>query len=187
MAGCVVGSLVALTELVLATADAPADLLVRVRGLLDEAFGGDFSDDDWEHTLGGWHVVVGEGDVPLAHAAVVPRVLEIGGQPYRGGYVEGVAAATERRGEGHGTRAVRRAGELLRAEYELGALSTDRHGFYARLGWERWHGPTYVRRGGQLVRTPEEDDGVMVLRLGASRGVDLTAPIACAARSGDDW
>jgi len=66
-------------------------------------------------------------------------------------------------------------------------LSTGRHEFYQRLGWERWLGPTFVRRGEALVRTPDEDDGIMVLRFGRSRDTDLTAPIACEAREGDDW
>jgi hypothetical protein len=44
-----------------------------------------------------------------------------------------------------------------------------------------------VRRDGQPVRTPEEDDGVMVLRHGPSQGLDLNADITCDQRSGDDW
>ncbi len=69
----------------------------------------------------------------------------------------------------------------------MGALSTSKQRFYERLGWERWLGPTFVRRGGGVVRTPDEDDGIMVLRFGASREVDRTAAISCEARSGDDW
>ena len=71
--------------------------------------------------------------------------------------------------------------------HDLGALSTGSPGFYGRLGWERWRGPTYVRRGDDLVRTPDEDAGIMVLRFGPSAGVDLAAPISSEARAGDDW
>lgn len=40
------------------TADlAPADLRA-VRDLLDDAFDGGFSDEDWDHGLGGIHVLV---------------------------------------------------------------------------------------------------------------------------------
>ncbi len=74
-----------------------------------------------------------------------------------------------------------------RAEFEFGALSTGRHGFYERLGWERWHGPTFVRHGPELVRTEDEDDGVMVLRFDRSLAVDLSGSISCEARTGDDW
>ena len=44
-----------------------------------------------------------------------------------------------------------------------------------------------MRREGQPVRTPEEDDGVMVLRHGPSRDLDLTSDITCDQREGDDW
>ena len=59
------------------------------------------------------------------------------------------------------------------------------HHFYERLGWQRWLGPTYVRRSDGVVRTPDEDDGVMVLV--TATAVDLTAPITCEERPGDDW
>ena len=45
----------------------------------------------------------------------------------------------------------------------------------------------FVRRGSTTVRTPDDDDGIMVLRFGPSASIDLTAPISCDARSGDDW
>ena len=77
--------------------------------------------------------------------------------------------------------------QVLRREFEFGALSTSRHDFYARLGWERWRGPTFVRHGRELVRSWDEDDAVMVLRYGPSLSVDLTASISCDARTGDDW
>ena len=48
-------------------------------------------------------------------------------------------------------------------------------------------GPAFVRDGTDLTRTPEEDGGIMVLRFGPSLEFDLEAPIACEARSGDDW
>jgi hypothetical protein len=76
---------------------------------------------------------------------------------------------------------------IVRREYELGALSTARHGFYARLGWECWQGPTFVRDGEHLIRTEDDDDGLMVLRFGPSAQVQLAAPITCAPRPGDDW
>jgi len=98
------------------TAEAPENLLVEIRGLLVQAFDGDFSDDDWEQTLGGWHVVVIGGGAVLSHA-----------------------------------------------------------------------GPTFVRSGSEVIRTEDEDDGVMVLRFGPSEVVDLTAPLSCQSRRGDDW
>jgi aminoglycoside 2'-N-acetyltransferase I len=172
---------------VFATTDAPPGLLPGIRRLLDDAFEGTFTDEDWEHTLGGWHVVVREGERPLAHAAVVPRTLEVAGRRLRGGYVEGVASAPDRQREGLGSLAMLRLMAVLRSRFEVGALSTERHAFYARLGWERWAGPTYVQQGERRLRTAEEDAGIMVLRFGPSRHLALDAEIACRARSGDDW
>ncbi|CAN5259040.1 GNAT family N-acetyltransferase [soil metagenome] len=169
------------------TAEVSADLLTAIRRLLDQAFEGTFSQEDWEHTIGGWHVVVADDGRALSHAAVVPRVLEVAERPLNTGYVEGVATAPARHRKGLGGRAMAEISEVIRSEYEMGALSTGRHEFFARLGWERWRGPTFVRRGSEVVRTEEEDDGIMVLRFGPSKDVDLTAPLTCEGRSGDDW
>jgi aminoglycoside 2'-N-acetyltransferase I len=172
---------------VLTTGEATTALLGAIRHMLDDAFDGAFTEDDWDHALGGWHVVVTDGADVVSHAAVVTRVLEVAGRPFHTGYVEAVATATARQSEGLGSRAMATATDVVRCEFELGALSTGSHHFYERLGWERWRGPTYVRCGEHAVRTPDEDDGVMVLRFGASAGIDLRAPVSCDARIGDDW
>lgn len=169
------------------TEDLDPTQLARVRALLDDAFEGGFGEDDWQHSLGGWHVLVHDGEELVAHASVVGRRIEVADQPWRAGYVEAVAAAPAVQGEGHGTSAMRQLGEVLRAEFELGVLSTGAHHFYERLDWERWQGPAQVRTPSGVVRTPEEDDGVMVLRFGPSATADLGSPITCEERPGDDW
>jgi aminoglycoside 2'-N-acetyltransferase I len=55
------------------------------------------------------------------------------------------------------------------------------------VGWERWRGPTLVRRGAGTVRTALEDGAIMVLRFGASADADLDAPLSCEPRPGADW
>lgn len=172
---------------VLSTADLSAEWRGRLRALLDDAFDGDFSDDDWEHALGGWHVVVTDGPLPVAHAAVVPRAIDVGARTFRAGYVEAVGTAPAAQGAGHGSRAMAEATRLVQRDHELGVLGTGRHAFYERLGWERWRGAAFVLRDGERVRTPGEEDGLMVLRFGPSAGVALTDPIACRPRRGDDW
>ena len=132
-------------------------------------------------------MVVTDGGAVVAHASVVPRELHVDGRPVDTGYVEGVGTAPARQGEGLGTLAMREIDDLIRRHHGLGALATSAHGFYERLGWERWRGPTSVRREGELVRTPDEDDGIMVLRFGPSAAADLGAPLSCEARRGDDW
>lgn len=172
---------------VLTTAEVPSELLVEIRRLLDESFAGHFSEDDWEHGLGGWHAIVTDGDAVVAHAAVVPRTLHVAERPVRAGYVENVGAAPARERRGLATLAMTEINDVLRREFDMGALSTGAHPFYERLGWERWQGPTFVRSGSEVLRTEEEDDGIMVLRFGSSADIDLASPISCETRPGDDW
>ncbi len=169
------------------TGDADPGVLESVRSLMNRAFDGDFSDDDWEHSVGGWHVIALEAKAIVAHASLVERSIEVGGRAFDTGYVEAVAVEPTRQGLGFGTAVMEVVGELIATHHELGALSTGEHHFYERLGWERWHGPTYVRNVDQRTRTVDEDDGIMVLRVGPSIGIDLEAPISCEPRRGDDW
>ena len=172
---------------VVTTSDISADLLTAIRRLADSAFEGDFFDDDWDHTLGGHHFLVTDRDDVIAHAAVVPRILEADGRPLATGYVEAVATNPARQHQGFGSLVMTDASTFIRREFLLGALGTGSHEFYERLGWERWGGPTYVRHDSALVRTKEDDEGVMVLRFGTSLAVDLTAPLSCDDRAGDVW
>ena len=180
--------------LVARTDELPPEVLREVRALMDAAFDDPdhpeeaFDDDDWDHTLGGTHVLLldGEGGV-VAHGSVVDRVLDVGGRPLRTGYVEGVATAAAHEGRGHGTRVLRRIAEIIAERHQLGALGTGAFHFYERLGWERWQGPSFVRVGDELHRTAEDDDGIMVLRVDPSVVPDLAAPISCDDRPGDVW
>jgi aminoglycoside 2'-N-acetyltransferase I len=158
--------------------------LRELRALLDEAFDGDFSDDDLDHCRGGTHLRVRHDGVLAAHAAVVPRRLRVGEEVLRCGYVEAVAVRPSYQGLGLGRAVMQAAGEVLHRGFEVGALSTGSPGFYERLGWRRWHGPTYVVDTA-WHRTPDEDEGVMVLEVATV--LDLTAPIAVEWRPGDSW
>ena len=44
-----------------------------IRTLLDLAYEGDFSSEDWEHTFGGKYFIGYLGDTIIAHGSVVPR------------------------------------------------------------------------------------------------------------------
>jgi aminoglycoside 2'-N-acetyltransferase I len=162
--------------------------LERLRQLADLAFDGNFGDDDWQHALGGHHVVaVDEGEI-VAHAAVVARRITIGARAWGAGYVEAVATHPARQGAGLGTSVMAAVADVVAQHHALGVLSTGEHGFYERLGWERWQGPSFVLEpDGGRRRTADEDDGIMVLRTAASVDVALTDPITCEARPGDDW
>jgi aminoglycoside 2'-N-acetyltransferase I len=165
-----------------------ADDRRAIRALLDAAFAGDVTDHDWAHALGGTHALIEADGAVVAHASVVPRVLDIGQQRIRAAYVEAVAVLPARQGTGLGTAVMRALGEIIAREFELGALSTGEWHFYERLGWERWRGPTWVRHPhGQLERSPRDDDSLMILRTPASPPLDLFAPMTCDARPGDAW
>lgn len=165
--------------------------VARIRAMLDVAFGDDpeeaFTDEDWEHALGGRHFIIEVDGEVVAHAAVAPRELHVEGRPIQTGYVEAVATDPRRQGAGFGTAVMRAAGDHIRAWYELGALGTGLHHFYERLGWRTWQGPTSVRTAGGERPTPEDDGHVMVLTTGATEGIDPTAPISCEWRRGDVW
>lgn len=161
--------------------------MMQIRRLLSDAFEGEFTQEDWQHTLGGWHIVATARQEVLSHAALIERRLQVEARRFRSGYVEGVATAVDHRGEGLGSSVMRQLEDILRSEFEFGALSTSSTRFYDRLGWERWQGRSFVRSGSDLVRTAGEDDGIMVLRFGKSATVDLHSTIACDERPGDDW
>jgi|SRR5688572_3299544 len=168
-----------------------------IRDLLFAAFGTEpdeaFTEDDWQHALGGLHFLLemgGEnasGAEIVGHAAVVERELHVDGAPVRTGYVEAVASVPRRQRSGLGSIVMRDVAGFIRRGYELGALGTGSQGFYERLGWLRWQGPTYVRTAGGLRRTAEEDGYILVLPTPTSPPLDVTAPISCEWRPGDVW
>ena len=166
--------------------------IAAIRALLDLAFGDDaeegFTEDDWQHALGGLHVVAEiEGRI-VGHASVVPRTLWIGDRPIRTGYVEAVATEPSSQGQGIGTALMRAAGAHIADGYELGALGTGAHQFYERLGWRAWQGPSFVRAPNQQRRTPDEDGYILVLETPSTpQPLDVNSPIACDWRDGDVW
>jgi aminoglycoside 2'-N-acetyltransferase I len=160
--------------------------LLALRDLMGLAFD-DFDDLDWQHALGGRHVMVTVDGRPVSHAALVERPIDIAGRRFRAGYVEAVATAPAARGRGAAAAVMHRIGELVRRDFDLGVLCTGLDGFYERFGWERWSGPTAVRLSASVEPTPAEDGLIFVLRHGPSAGVDLISPISCDERTGDDW
>ena len=166
---------------------APAEL-AAIRALMHAAFGPRFTDIDHAHALGGRHWLIEDDNRIICHAAVVARILEIEGRPIATGYVEAVATSPDRQGRGLGSRVMRHAGDHIRNGFPLGALSTGEHGFYERLGWERWLGPTSVRLpDGAIERTEDDDGGIMILRTPSTPSIDNAAPISCEWRDGDVW
>jgi aminoglycoside 2'-N-acetyltransferase I len=158
-----------------------------LRTFLDAAFEGDLTDEDWDHAMGGVHVWLTGSRGLVSHGSLVERTLECSGHTLRVGYVEAVATAADHRRKGHGSAVMTRIGELIRERYALGALSTGTPAFYQALGWEHWRGPTFVDGPRGRERTPDEDEGVMVLRTSRSPRLDLEGEVVCDWRSGDVW
>lgn len=169
------------------TAELDVATLRAARGLLDDVFGAEMTDDDWEHALGGVHALVWEAGQLVGHAAVVQRRLLYRDRALRTGYVEGVAVSPERRRRGYGSAAMDAIEHVIRGAYELGALGASDEGarFYAARGWRPWRGPTWALTREGLVRTAGDDDSVFVLE--GELALDPSEALTCDWRDGELW
>ncbi|HEY0444500.1 MAG TPA: GNAT family N-acetyltransferase, partial [Candidatus Limnocylindrales bacterium] len=125
----------------LRTPDLTADEVEVIRALVWAAFpeGEEgFTEDDWDHALGGMHFVLDVDGSIVAHGSVVERELHVGQVPLRAGYVEAMATAVEWQGRGLGSRVLEEINAHIREGFEIGALGTGVHPFYERLGWRTW-------------------------------------------------
>ncbi len=145
-----------------------------------------FTDDDWEHAIGGVHFLLEDDSHLLAHASVVEREIHVGPHRLATGYVEAVATWPVHQRRGHGSALMRQVGAFVDRTFQLGALGGT-PAFYERLGWVVWRGPTFVRRDSELIRTAEDDGFVLVRLTPTSPELDPSAPISCDWRPGDVW
>jgi aminoglycoside 2'-N-acetyltransferase I len=168
------------------TADLDAATVAAARELFDEAFQGTFTDDDWEHGLGGIHALAYEGADLVGHASVVQRRLLYDGRALRTGYVEGVAVSPRHRRRGHASALMTELERIIRRAYDLGALgATDEAvALYERHGWRAWQGPLSALTPAGITPTPGEQGAVYVL---ATEDVDLTLELTADWRDGDVW
>jgi aminoglycoside 2'-N-acetyltransferase I len=167
------------------TADLDPDTLAAVRALVARVFGSQFSEEDWDHGLGGIHVLAHDGDRLIGHACVVQRRLLHGGRALRTGYVEGVVVDAGHRRQGHAGAMMDAVERVIRGAYDIGALSATEAGvrLYEARGWTRWSGPTSVLTPDGVV--PTEDTSVHVLPVAVT--LDPTGPLTCDWRPGDPW
>lgn len=136
------------------------------------------------------HLLGYENGRLVSHALWITRWLQIGDGPLLcTAYVEGVATAEEGRGRGYATQLMRRLATEIEndaREYDLAALSPFSVAYYARLGWELWMGPLYVRTAQGLVRTLRDGD-VMVMRLPDSPEFDVNDSLSVEWREIEVW
>lgn len=162
-----------------------------VRRLLWAVFANDdggMTEEDWEHALGGVHVLVELDGEIVGHASVVERDIHVGSRSMQTGYVEAVAIDPRHQRAGLGTQLMLEVDAVIAEGFELGALATGSPEFYERLGWLRWAGPTFVRTATGPQRTVEEDGGIMVRPTPRTQpDLDRTTSISCNWRAGDVW
>lgn len=169
------------------TADLDADTLQEIQALLEDVFGPDLDEFDWDHSLGGMHALVYEADRLVAHGSVVQRQLIHRDRAHRTGYVEAVAVRADRRRLGHGAAVMEALERIIRAAYELGALGASDLGapLYLARGWRQWQGRTWALTPSGRARTAEEDRYVYVMEV--SVALDVTGDLTCDWRQGDVW
>jgi aminoglycoside 2'-N-acetyltransferase I len=169
------------------TSDLDPETREEARRMVIEAFAGDFTDADWEHSLGGMHALISDHGALIAHAAVVQRRLLYRNTALRCGYVEGVAVREDWRGQGLARALMDAAEQVIRGAYQLGALSATESGrhIYTSRGWLPWRGATSVLAPVGVTRTPDDDNGLFVLPITVE--LDTTAEITCDWRDGDVW
>ncbi|MER5756685.1 GNAT family N-acetyltransferase [Streptomyces sp. NPDC002088] len=168
------------------TADlAPAGLRA-VRDLLDVAFDGDFSDEDYDHCLGGVHALVYDGAGLAAHGAVIMRRVRHRGRWLRVGYVEAVAVRADARRTGLGGRVMGALERVVDRAYDVGAVSASDAGarLYAARGWQVWAGRIAAHGPDGVVRLPE-DEGSTFVRPALAGSLDPAHELVFDWRDGD--
>ena len=169
-----------------------AEEVARLHELMRDAFADDehggFTEEDWQHALGGTHFLIEADGNIVCHASVVTRDLHVDGVPLMTAYVEAVATDPVRQRQGLGSQVMRAVGDFIDSgEWQFAALGTGSQAFYERLGWRVWRGPSFVRAAGGDVATPEEDGYIMFRLTPRSPALREDAPISCEWRPGDVW
>ncbi len=171
------------------TVRATADLTLAERdhivALCTRAFEQDFAD-LFDFVTNSMHVLAYRENRLIGHACWTTRWLQPDGHPaLRTAYVDAVAIDPADQGQGIGSAVMRRVADEAR-DFALNALSsTQAVGFYERLGWERWRGPTAVRTPQGVVPTPE--DTVLILRTATTPALDTAGLLIADPRGGQPW
>jgi aminoglycoside 2'-N-acetyltransferase I len=132
------------------------------------------------------HVLGTYNGVLVSHALWVTRSLQVGtSPPLKTAYVEAVATEKQYRNRGFATAIMQRLADEIQ-DYDLAALSPVSAAYYARIGWELWQGPLYIRTENGLLPSPK-DEQVMILRHPGTPDLDLSAPLSAEWREGEVW
>ncbi len=169
------------------TANLDSETRQRVWQMVTAAFAGDFTDNDWEHALGGMHALIWQHGAIVGHAAVVQRRLINRGHALRCGYLEAVAVREDCRGRGLAHALLDGIEQVIRGAYQLGAVSSSAPArrVYTARGWLPWTGASSALAPTGPVRTPEDDGTVLVLPAGIDP--DTSTELMCDWRDGNVW
>lgn len=167
------------------TAALPCDTRNEILALCRAAY-----DEDLTGYLGkvgpGLHLLGRVAGAVMSHAMVVERWLEVaGGRRLRTAYVELVATRPDQQRRDYAAALMRRLAQEI-GEFDIGGLSPTDQRFYARLGWELWRGPLFVRNDTKVE--PTADEQLMVLRLPRTPpDLSLDEPVSIEWRRGEVW
>jgi aminoglycoside 2'-N-acetyltransferase I len=123
----------------------------------------------------------------VSHAVVTTRWLQGDGLALmKTAYIDAVSTSPEFQRRGLGSAVMRHLAGLIRHEYDIACLETDRVTFYKRLGWEEWRGPLAGRSEHGLVPTPTQT-GIMILRLPDTPELNLDNLLTIECQTGRIW
>jgi len=122
----------------------------------------------------------------VSHVLWITRWLQIGASPVlRTAYIEALATDLDYRNKGFASEIMRKAvGEIQ--DFDIAALSTGSQSFYARLGWQLWRGPLFIRTDKGMTPTPGEH-GVMVFSLPRTPSFALNVSLSIEWRKVEPW
>ena len=134
----------------------------------------------------GTHILGFLDEVLVTHAMWVTRWLQVDNEPLlRTAYVELVATEVMSRSRGFASAVMRRLATEV-DEFDIAALSPSSVAYYARLGWQAWQGSLHVRKGAELLPTPDDEE-VMILLLPNTPDIDLSDALSVEWREGEVW
>ena len=166
--------------------DFVANNLTAIKNLLNDAYDGDFSEEDWLHSFGGVRFLATLNNEIVAHGAVVPREILINEKMTTVGYLEAIAVSSTYQGRGIGSHLLSSISEFCTSRYQISMLSTDEFNFYSNFGWKQFKGKSGVLLDGEVVLTPDEDEGLMYLIGKAGFNQEISSAY-CDPREGDHW
>ncbi len=160
----------------------------QIYQLLFQVFKQGFSREDFDHTLGGMHILAYDNHQLIGHVAIVQRSVIVDCSPFRIGYLEGLGVAEAYRRQGIGRKLMEQSSEIIVNSHDFGLLSASEEGLplYQSLGWKIWTGELYESNRESYQRS-FDDEGSVLFWAAPSQSIAATSPLYCDYRSGDQW